>query len=107
MLHGDFLRLDHVEAYLELSGKTKTYFSTAVVLWDAEFYIKVDDDIHVNLAMLGTTLARHRMKPRVYIGCMKSGLVHARKGMKYREPEYWKFGEMGNKYFLHATGQLV
>lgn len=30
-------------------------------------------------AMLGTTLARHRMKPRVYIGCMKSGLVHARK----------------------------
>ncbi|KAK4603608.1 hypothetical protein RGQ29_012211 [Quercus rubra] len=106
MLHGDFLRLDHVEAYLELSGKTKTYFSTAVALWDAEFYIKVDDDIHVNLAMLGTTLARHRMKPRVYIGCMKSGLVHARKGMKYREPEYWKFGEMGNKYFLHATGQL-
>ncbi|KAK7825007.1 putative beta-1 [Quercus suber] len=57
-------------------------------------------------AMLGTTLARHRMKPRVYIGCMKSGLVHAQKGMKYREPEYWKFGEMGNKYFLHATGQL-
>ena len=28
------------------------------------------------------------------------------RGMKYREPEYWKFGEMGNKYFLHATGQL-
>uniref|UniRef100_A0A2N9FIT9 Hexosyltransferase n=1 Tax=Fagus sylvatica TaxID=28930 RepID=A0A2N9FIT9_FAGSY len=93
-LHGDFLRLDHVEGYLELSGKTKTYFSTAVALWDAEFYVKVDDDIHVNIAMLGTTLARHRMKPQVYIGCMKSGLVHARKGMKYHEPEYWKFGEM-------------
>lgn len=25
---------------------------------------------------------------------------------KYYEPEYWKFGEDGNKYFRHATGQL-
>ncbi|KAF3953691.1 hypothetical protein CMV_020892, partial [Castanea mollissima] len=104
--HGDFLRLDHVEGYLELSAKTKTYFSTAVALWDAEFYVKVDDDVHVNLAMLGTTLARHRMKPRVYIGCMKSGPVLARKGVRYHEPEYWKFGEVGNRYFRHATGQL-
>uniref|UniRef100_A0A2K2ANF4 Hexosyltransferase n=1 Tax=Populus trichocarpa TaxID=3694 RepID=A0A2K2ANF4_POPTR len=49
MVHGDFLRLEHVEGYLELSAKTKTYFSTAVALWDADFYIKVDDDVHVNL----------------------------------------------------------
>ncbi|XP_028755211.1 probable beta-1,3-galactosyltransferase 2 [Neltuma alba] len=105
-LHGDFLRLDHVEGYLELSGKTKTYFSTAVALWDAEFYVKVDDDVHVNLATLGLTLARHRMKPWVYIGCMKSGPVLAQKGVRYYEPEYWKFGEVGNKYFRHATGQL-
>ncbi|XP_048447003.1 probable beta-1,3-galactosyltransferase 2 isoform X1 [Pyrus x bretschneideri] len=104
--HGDFLRLDHVEGYLELSAKTKTYFSTAVALWDAEFYIKVDDDVHVNLATLGMILSRHRLKPRVYIGCMKSGPVLARKGVKYHEPEFWKFGEIGNKYFRHATGQL-
>ncbi|KAJ6762243.1 BETA-16-GALACTOSYLTRANSFERASE GALT31A [Salix koriyanagi] len=25
---------------------------------------------------------------------------------KYYEPESWKFGEDGNKYFRHATGQL-
>ncbi|KAM1793328.1 hypothetical protein ACFX12_037078 [Malus domestica] len=105
-VHGDFLRLDHVEGYLELSAKTKTYFSTAVALWDAEFYIKVDDDVHVNLATLGMILSRHRLKPRVYIGCMKSGPVLARKGVKYHEPEFWKFGEIGNKYFRHATGQL-
>lgn len=73
-MHGDFLRLviivfhscknrictsshlpfllceqEHVEGYHQLSGKTKTYFSTVVSLWDAEFYVKVDDDIHVNL----------------------------------------------------------
>ncbi|PRQ28425.1 putative galactosylxylosylprotein 3-beta-galactosyltransferase [Rosa chinensis] len=106
LIHGDFLRLNHVEGYLELSAKTKTYFSTAVSLWDAEFYIKVDDDVHVNLATLGTILSRHRVKRRVYIGCMKSGPVLARKGVKYHEPEFWKFGEVGNKYFRHATGQL-
>lgn len=104
--HGDFLRLDHVEGYLELSAKTKTYFSTAVSLWDADFYVKVDDDVHVNIATLGTTLATYRLQPRVYIGCMKSGPVLARKGVRYYEPEYWKFGEIGNKYFRHATGQL-
>ncbi|XP_010276120.1 PREDICTED: probable beta-1,3-galactosyltransferase 2 [Nelumbo nucifera] len=104
--HGDFLRLEHVEGYLELSAKTKTYFTTAVALWDADFYIKVDDDVHVNIATLGMTLARHRSKPRVYIGCMKSGPVLAQKGVRYHEPEYWKFGEQGNKYFRHATGQL-
>lgn len=104
--HGDFLRLDHVEGYHELSMKTKIYFATAVNKWDADFYVKVDDDVHVNVAMLGITLARHRSKPRVYIGCMKSGPVLAQKGVKYHEPEYWKFGEEGNKYFRHATGQI-
>ncbi|KAF9672074.1 hypothetical protein SADUNF_Sadunf11G0002800 [Salix dunnii] len=106
MMHGDFLRLEHVEGYLELSSKTKTYFSTAVALWDADFYIKVDDDVHVNLATLGKILAGHKKKPWVYVGCMKSGPVLSKKGVKYYEPEYWKFGEAGNKYFRHATGQL-
>ncbi|CAL2251297.1 unnamed protein product [Prunus armeniaca] len=51
-------------------------------------------------------LSKHHLKPRVYIGCMKSGPVLARKGVKSYEPEYWKFGEVGNKHFRHATGQL-
>eukprot|EP00250_Pteridium_aquilinum_P014353 c21932_g1_i2 orf=370-1521(-) len=104
--HQDFMRLAHIEGYHELSAKTKIYFATAVSMWDAEYYIKVDDDVHVNLGALGTTLARHRSKPRVYIGCMKSGPVLAQKGVRYHEPEHWKFGEQGNQYFRHATGQL-
>ncbi|KAJ9673724.1 hypothetical protein PVL29_023340 [Vitis rotundifolia] len=104
--HKDFLRLEHVEGYHELSAKTKIFFSTAVAKWDAEFYVKVDDDVHVNLGMLVATLAHHHSKPRVYIGCMKSGPVLSQKNVKYHEPEYWKFGEEGNKYFRHATGQI-
>ncbi|CAL5040026.1 unnamed protein product [Urochloa decumbens] len=104
--HGDFMRLEHVEGYLELSGKTRAYFATAVALWDANFYVKVDDDVHVNIATLGNILSKHILKPRVYIGCMKSGPVLSDKDVRYYEPEHWKFGEVGNKYFRHATGQL-
>ena len=52
----DFMRLDHVEGYHELSSKTRIYFATAVATWDAAFYVKVDDDVHVNL---GTYVCRH------------------------------------------------
>lgn len=40
---------NHVEGYHELSSKTQIYFSMAVAKWDADFYIKVDDDVHINL----------------------------------------------------------
>uniref|UniRef100_A0A0E0L2U3 Hexosyltransferase n=1 Tax=Oryza punctata TaxID=4537 RepID=A0A0E0L2U3_ORYPU len=102
----DFMRLDHVEGYHELSSKTRTYFAAAVATWDADFYVKVDDDVHVNLGMLTSRLARYRTRPRVYVGCMKSGPVLSQKGVKYHEPEYWKFGDEGNRYFRHATGQI-
>lgn len=102
----DFMRLDHVEGYHELSSKTRIYFTAAVATWDAAFYVKVDDDVHVNLGMLTSRLARYRTTPRVYVGCMKSGPVLSQKGVKYHEPESWKFGDEGNKYFRHATGQI-
>lgn len=106
MKYNDFIILNHVEGYHGLSMKTQAYFSTALAIWDAEFYIKVDDDVHVNIATIGSVLARHTSKPRVYMGCMKSGPVLSKQGVKYYEPEHWKFGQVGNKYFRHAAGQL-
>ena len=44
-----FILQNHIEGYHELSSKTQLYFSTAVAKWDADFYIKVDDDVHINL----------------------------------------------------------
>jgi hypothetical protein len=64
-----------VESDDNLTHKTKLYFSTAVESWDADFYLKVDDNILVNIDKLGVMLASHWDKPRVYIGCMKSGEV--------------------------------
>ncbi|XP_024524805.1 probable beta-1,3-galactosyltransferase 2 [Selaginella moellendorffii] len=83
--HGDFLRLVHAFLFLF------SLFFLSLLLFPG---------------MLTVTLARHRSKPRAYIGCMKSGPVLAQKGVKYHEPEYWKFGEDGNRYFRHATGQV-
>lgn len=40
---------NHIEGYHELSSKTQIYFTAAVTKWDADFYIKVDDDVHINL----------------------------------------------------------
>ena len=33
----------------EWSGDANFYFSTTLAKWDADFYVKVDDDVHVNL----------------------------------------------------------
>ncbi|KAJ3674151.1 hypothetical protein LUZ60_006143 [Juncus effusus] len=98
--------LDHVEGYHKLTAKTMKFFSTAVAMWDADFYVKVDDDTHLNLGMFEELLNKYKSKPRTYIGCMKSGPVLSQKTSKYYEPESWKFGEEGNKYFRHATGQI-
>ncbi|KAK6938476.1 hypothetical protein RJ641_031984 [Dillenia turbinata] len=52
--------------------------------------------------ILGTTIAWHRSKPRIYLGCMKCGPVLSQKNVKYHEPEYRKFGEvaMGQIYAI-------
>lgn len=39
----------HEEAQEELTKKVKFFFSTAVQNWDAEFYVKVDDNINLDL----------------------------------------------------------
>ncbi|PKI52111.1 hypothetical protein CRG98_027527 [Punica granatum] len=47
----------------------------------------------------------HLDKPRVYIGCMKSGEVFSEQGHKWYEPDWWKFGDK-KSYFRHASGEL-
>lgn len=43
------------------------------------YFLNTEFFCNVTVATLGATLARHRSKPRVYIGCMKSGPVLAQK----------------------------
>ncbi|KAH9775229.1 hexosyltransferase [Citrus sinensis] len=102
----DFIILDdHVEAPEELAKKMKSFFVHAVEKWDAEFYTKVNDDVYVNIDALGAALSSHLDKPRVYIGCMKSGKVFSEPTHRWYEPDWWKFGD-GKWYFRYASGDL-
>ncbi|XP_047337660.1 hydroxyproline O-galactosyltransferase HPGT1 [Impatiens glandulifera] len=90
----DFMILnDHIENPQEEPKKMKLFFAQAVEHWDAEFFVKVNDDVYVNIDALGATLAAHLDKPRAYIGCMKSGEVFSEPTDKWFEPEWWKFGD--------------
>lgn len=102
----DFLILDgHEEAAEESPKKAKLFFSTAVQNWDAEFYVKVDSDIHLDLEGLIELLESRRGQGSLYIGCMKSGEVVSEVGKQWYEPEWWKFGDE-KSYFRHAAGSL-
>lgn len=102
----DFLILDdHEESDEESSKKAKFFFSTAVQNWDAEFYVKVDKDIHLDLEGLIELLESRLGQDSLYIGCMKSGEVVSEEGKQWYEPEWWKFGDE-KSYFRHAAGSL-
>ncbi|KMT18977.1 hypothetical protein BVRB_2g030750 [Beta vulgaris subsp. vulgaris] len=102
----DFLILEgHEEAQEELPKKAKFFFSTAVQNWDAEFYVKVDDNVDLDLDGLIGLLESRRGQQNAYIGCMKSGEVIAEEGKQWYEPEWWKFGDQ-KSYFRHAASSL-
>ncbi|KAJ0940730.1 putative galactosylxylosylprotein 3-beta-galactosyltransferase [Helianthus annuus] len=105
-MKNDFLILDdHEEADEESSKKAKFFFSSAVQNWDAEFYVKVDKDIQLDLEELIEFLDSLRGQDSLYVGCMKSGEVVSEVGKRWYEPEWWKFGDE-KSYFRHAAGSL-
>uniref|UniRef100_A0A1D1XFV3 Hexosyltransferase n=1 Tax=Anthurium amnicola TaxID=1678845 RepID=A0A1D1XFV3_9ARAE len=99
----DFLLIDVEEEYLKLPYKTLAFFKAAFVLFEAEFYIKADDDIYLRPDRLATLLAKERSHLLTYIGCMKKGPVVTDPKMKWYESS----GHLiGNEYFLHAYGPV-
>ncbi|XP_078443123.1 hydroxyproline O-galactosyltransferase HPGT3-like [Wolffia australiana] len=102
----DFLILEnHEEAEDESGNKAKYFFSTAYEKWDAKFYVKVNDNINIDVDGLIETLQKHRNKNSTYLGCMKSGSVIAEEGKRWYEPEWWRFGDE-KMYFRHAASSL-
>ncbi|WOL17154.1 hydroxyproline O-galactosyltransferase HPGT2 isoform X1 [Canna indica] len=103
----DFLILEsHEEAAEELPRKAKFFFSAAIESWNADFYVKVDDNINLDLDGLIEILESRRDGHGLYMGCMKSGVVISEEGKLWYEPEWWKFGDT-KSYFRHAAGSLI
>ncbi|KAK6912820.1 Glycosyl transferase, family 31 [Dillenia turbinata] len=71
----DFMLIDVEEEYLKLPYKTQelAYFKAAFELFDADYYVKADDDIYLRPDRLATLLAKERTHSQTYIGCMKKG----------------------------------
>ncbi|KAJ6924393.1 hypothetical protein NC652_017629 [Populus alba x Populus x berolinensis] len=99
----DFMLIDVEEEYLKLPYKTLAFFKAAFKLFEADYYIKADDDIYLRPDRLATLLAKERTHSLTYIGCMKKGPVITDPKMKW----YEKSGHLiGNEYFLHAYGPM-
>ncbi|CAN0845458.1 Probable beta-1,3-galactosyltransferase 12 [Linum grandiflorum] len=99
----DFLIIDNEEEYLKLPYKTLTFFKAAHKHFEAEYYVKADDDIYLRPDRLATLLAKERTHSKTYIGCMKKGPVITDPKLKW----YEKSGHLiGNEYFLHAYGPI-
>ncbi|XP_030552555.1 probable beta-1,3-galactosyltransferase 12 [Rhodamnia argentea] len=99
----DFMLIDVEEEYLKLPYKMLAYFKAAFELFEAEYYVKADDDIYLRPDRLATLLAKERKQSLTYIGCMKKGPVITDPKLKW----YEKSGHLiGNEYFLHAYGPI-
>ncbi|XP_017983027.1 PREDICTED: probable beta-1,3-galactosyltransferase 12 [Theobroma cacao] len=99
----DFMLIDVEEEYHRLPYKTLAFFKAASRLFEADYYVKADDDIYLRPDRLATLLAKERSHSLTYIGCMKKGPVITDPKLKW----YEKSGHLiGNEYFLHAYGPI-
>lgn len=101
--YNDFLILDIEEEYQKLNYKTLAYFKAAFQLFEADYYVKADDDIYLRPDRLATLLAKERTHALTYIGCMKKGSVITNAKKKWYEKSA---DVIGSEYFLHAYGPI-
>ncbi|KAK1375790.1 Hexosyltransferase [Heracleum sosnowskyi] len=101
--YNDFMILDIEEDYQKLKYKTLAYFKAAFQLFEADYYVKADDDIYLRPDRLATLLAKERTHALTYIGCMKRGHVITNPKIKWYEKSA---NVIGSEYFLHAYGPI-
>ncbi|CAI6006555.1 unnamed protein product [Closterium sp. NIES-65] len=101
--HGDFFRVDVQESYLNLNRKILLFFTTAFKLYEAKYYIKIDDDIFLMPERLSALIAKPRASPRTYLGCFKKGNVITDPKKRWFEPQAWL---LGAEYHLYASGAI-
>ncbi|KAG0456626.1 hypothetical protein HPP92_024414 [Vanilla planifolia] len=61
------------------------FFKAAYALFDSDFYVKADDDIYLRPDRLSLLLAKDRVNPQTYLGCMKKGPVFTDPKLKCNE----------------------
>lgn len=101
--HQDFIRIPIIESYYGLTNKTKNFFVTAAALYDADWYVKVDDDVYLMVERILLAAKQWAKMGAGYIGCMKHGYVWKEEDTRWFEPKHLL---LGNEYYLHAYGSI-
>ncbi|GMH38302.1 hypothetical protein BSKO_06186 [Bryopsis sp. KO-2023] len=102
-LYQDFIRLPITESYTGLTNKTKMFITTAAALYDADWYMKVDDDVYLMVERVLLAAKQWAKMGAGYIGCMKHGPVLQNEGNRWYEPQHLLIGK---EYYLHAYGSI-
>ncbi|KAL7215311.1 hypothetical protein ACSBR1_027475 [Camellia fascicularis] len=72
----DFMLIDSTTYAVMLYPACRlAFFKAAFELFEADYYVKADDDIYLRPDRLATLLAKERSHSLTYIGCMKKGPV--------------------------------
>eukprot|EP01026_Neomeris_dumetosa_P069082 TRINITY_DN680_c5_g1_i1.p1 TRINITY_DN680_c5_g1~~TRINITY_DN680_c5_g1_i1.p1 ORF type:complete len:331 (-),score=45.76 TRINITY_DN680_c5_g1_i1:561-1553(-) len=99
--YGGFMRLNHMETYNGLPYKTKAFFSLVASKYNADYIVKMDDDVYLKFDRLGAGMKQWEKMGAEYIGCMKHGQVF--KSGKWFEPNHLM---LASEYYLHAYGSI-
>eukprot|EP01025_Chloroclados_australasicus_P015974 TRINITY_DN1779_c0_g3_i1.p1 TRINITY_DN1779_c0_g3~~TRINITY_DN1779_c0_g3_i1.p1 ORF type:complete len:500 (-),score=47.29 TRINITY_DN1779_c0_g3_i1:810-2114(-) len=101
--YGGFMRIDHMESYSGLPQKTLKFFSLVASQYDADYIIKIDDDVYLKFDRLEAGMKQWEKMGADYIGCMKHGQVWKTPGTRWYEPAHLM---LASDYYLHAYGSF-
>mmetsp|Transcript_17052 Transcript_17052/g.50903 ORF Transcript_17052/g.50903 Transcript_17052/m.50903 type:complete len:344 (+) Transcript_17052:252-1283(+) len=102
--HHDFMRLNIMESYLDLARKSLAFFTAVATQFDAQYVIKVDDDVYLRMDRVPAVVKQWREEGADYVGCMKTGAIQTNSRMRWYEPQHVLLG--GKSYFAHTWGSI-
>jgi Galactosyltransferase len=91
------------ECYRCLPRKTTAFFLAVHAKYQADWVLKMDDDVYLTPPRLPLAMAQWDHMKVEYIGCMKHGEVHMDPENKWYEPAWPIIGERNH---LHAYGSI-
>mmetsp|Transcript_38892 Transcript_38892/g.97693 ORF Transcript_38892/g.97693 Transcript_38892/m.97693 type:complete len:447 (+) Transcript_38892:135-1475(+) len=87
-LHGAFVHINVNEVYDNLKLKMMRYFTTVPKLFNARYYLKVDDDTYFRPDRIALVVPQWEKRSADYIGCsMRGGDMMDKPDRRYYDPQ--------------------
>mmetsp|Transcript_36868 Transcript_36868/g.93161 ORF Transcript_36868/g.93161 Transcript_36868/m.93161 type:complete len:425 (+) Transcript_36868:133-1407(+) len=102
-LHGAFVHINVNEVYDNLKLKMMRYFTTVPKLFNARYYLKVDDDTYFRPDRIALVVPQWEKRSADYIGCsMRGGDMMDKPDRRYYDPQRHLIH--GSRYFQYHAG---